>query len=362
MMMKNRLTLLLITSFFFCAPFDSFCQLPNFQKEEPKIFVNNRILAHVNGKPITTYDLVKKMDMTFYKNYPEYVSSNEARFQFYQEAWKYILDDLLNEELILADAKEHKIEVSSGDVRQEIEAEFGPNVIENLDKAGMSLEEATKSMQSELTIQKMIAIKANSKALRQVTPSVIRKMYQEYIQNPDNKNQTTWNYRVVTIKDRTPEKSEELATKAAQVLNEGISVDDLPEVLKTRKLHGRRAKVTISNEIKNNEKEVSSDYKKMLVNLDAGMYSHPFPYKSRAEKGTVYRIIYVKEKIPGGFPTYKEMEPKIKQQLLNQASEKETDMYISKLRQHYHLREEDIKTQLPEDYQPFILKRNNANL
>ena len=83
---------------------------------EPKISINNRILARVNGKPLTTYDLVKKMDLAFYKQYPQYASSNMARFQFYQQGWSYVLDDLITEELILADAKESHIEVSAGDL------------------------------------------------------------------------------------------------------------------------------------------------------------------------------------------------------------------------------------------------------
>lgn len=323
--------------------------------QEPKIFVNNRVLANVNGKPITTYDLVKKMDMTFYKYYPEYAGSNGARFQFYQEAWKQILDDLITEELILADAKEGKVDVSAGDVRQEIEAEFGPNVIENLDKAGMTLEEASKVMQSDLIIQKMIAMKANSKALRQVTPSVIRKAYEEYTLNPENRNLTVWTYRVVTFKDRNIQKTEELAKNAYALLIQGVPLNDLVATLKSKQQLGRRGKVTISNEIKNNEKEASADYKKILVTMETGKYSSPFPYKSRAERTTVYRIIYVQEKNPGGFPGFKELEPKIKQKLLTEASEKETDQYINRLRDHYHVRESDVKALLPADYQPFVL-------
>ena len=214
-------------------------QRPGNKLEEPKIFINNRVLAIINGKPITTYDLVKKMDLSFYKQYPEYASSNQARFQFYQQVWKYILDDLINEELVLADAKESKIEVSSGDVRQEIEQQFGPNIIENLDKAGMTLDEAFKVVQAELVLQRTIGARVNVKAMRIVTPAKIRAAYDEYISNPENRRLTKWQYRVVTIKDRDIKKTEALSKTVYQLLMDGITLDQLVETLNSRKISGQ---------------------------------------------------------------------------------------------------------------------------
>jgi|GEM_PF-5214520 len=86
------------------------------------------------------------------------------------------------------------------------------------------------------------------------------------------------------------------------------------------------------------------------------MYSQPFAFKSRALKTTVYRIIFVDEITPGGYPTYKELETKLKQFLLNQAADKETEVYLQKLRQHYHVREDDLQAMIPENYEPFTLK------
>lgn len=326
------------------------------KREEPKIFVNNRILAKINGKPITTFDVVKKMDLMFYKQYPEYVSSNEARFQFYSHGWKHILDDLISEELVLADAKESKIEASSGDVRQEMEQQFGPNIIDNLDKAGMTIDEAFKIVQAELIMQRTIGARVHTKALRVVTPIKIRAAYDDYIKDPKNRSLTKWTYLTVTVKDRDIKKTEALSKIVYQLIMDGVPLDKLEETLKARKLLGKNGKVTVSNEITQNEKELSEGYKEALTNLEAGMYSQPFAFKSRALKTTVYRILFVKEIVPGGFPTFKELEPKIKQSLLNDAADKETDLYLEKLRQHYHVRQADLKNMIPDDYQPFILK------
>lgn len=322
---------------------------------EPKISINNRILARVNGKPLTTYDLVKKMDLAFYKQYPQYASSNMARFQFYQQGWSYVLDDLITEELILADAKESHIEVSAGDVRQEMEEQFGPNVISSLDKAGMSLEEAYKALEAELILQRTIGARVNTKALRQVTPLKVRQAYEEYLKDPNNRSLTKWTYRVITIKDRDRLKSEALAKVVHGLLLEGILPENLAKTLADRKLLSKNSKVTLSKPISSDEKELSSQYKDALDHLEIHMYSQPFPFKSRALKTTVYRIIILDEKMPGGFATFKEVESKIKQFLLAKAADKETEVYIKKLREHYHVRDIDLKAMIPKNYEPFTL-------
>jgi hypothetical protein len=325
------------------------------KQDEPKIFINNRILAKINGKPISTFDIVKKLDISFYRQYPEYASNPQARYQYYEYNWKYSLDELINKELILADAQESKMEVTTGDVRQELEASFGPNIIASLDQVGISYEEAAKMIQGDILLRRMIGARVNGKAVRLVTPTKVRKAFEDYLQDPENARLTIWNYRVLTVKDRTLQKSEEVAKAAYRLLMEGVSLEDVTATLKERKLLGRKGKVTVSAVIKNNEKELSAAYKQALNGMESGMYSQPFSHKSRAENATVYRIIFVNEKFPGGYPSFKEMENVLKERLLNDVADQETEEYIQKLRKHYHLRESDLQEMIPADYQPFIL-------
>src|SRR5580704_3365582 len=76
-----------------------------FGKGERKIVVNNRILAKVNGKAISVLDIMKKMDMLFYRQYPQYANNAEARQQFYSMYWKTALQECIDKELIMADAQ-----------------------------------------------------------------------------------------------------------------------------------------------------------------------------------------------------------------------------------------------------------------
>jgi len=326
------------------------------RRGDSKIIINNRILARVNGKPISTYDIMKKMDMSFFRQFPEYASAPEARFQYYQYNWKPTLSDVIDKELILADAQESKIEVTNGDVRQEIESSFGPNTIANLDKAGFTFEEASKIMQEELLIRRLVAGRVHVKSLRQVTPNRIRQAYEEYIKDPANARLTQWAYRTVTIKEHSLQKTEETAKKAYQYLMEGIPLDKLVSTLKEHKIVGRKGTVTVSNVIKQNEKEISNDYRGFLTLLDKGMYSQPFTHKSRSTSSTVSRILFIEQKTPGSIPSYNEMESQLKEKLLDQEIDKGTDEYLIKLRQHYHIRQSDLDDYLPTDYQPFTMK------
>lgn len=326
-------------------------------KENMRIIVNNRILAKINGKAITTYDVMKKMDMGFYRYFAEYAHSPAARYQYYQANWKYVLDDLINRELILADAAENKIEVSSGDVRQEMEFLFGPNIIANLDQADMSFDEASKILQGDLIFRRTVGARVNAKVLRLVTPAKVRKAYEEFVQDPNNARLTIWRYQVITVRDRTPKKAEEIADKAYRLLiEEAVPLNQLVDTLKDRKLLGRKAKITISEEIQNNEKELSPSYKEILADMEAGMYSQPSSHKSRADNTTIYRIFYIKEQVPGGMPSFKEMENTLKEKLLNDLLDQETDLYINRLKQYFHIKESDLEAMLPKDYQPFLLQ------
>lgn len=189
------------------------------QKAEPQhIFVNNRILAKVNGKAISVIDLMKKMDMIFYRQFPQYSSSIEARYQFYNMNWKHVLRELVEKELIMADAEEVKMEVSHGDIRQEMENMFGPNIIANLDKAGLTYDEAWKMVQEDQLLKRMMMVRVNTKAMRSVTPIQVKASYEEYAKN--NADPDAWRYEVISIRGEDPSICAEAANYAYQLVTE----------------------------------------------------------------------------------------------------------------------------------------------
>ena len=323
---------------------------------EPKIFVNNRILVKVNGKPISTYDLMKKMDVSFYREYPQYASSTSARFQYYQMGWKHVLNEIIEKELILADAKESKITVSSGDLRQEMESSFGPNIIANLDKVGLSYDEAAKILEEEIIMKRMISGRVHAKALRIVTPIKIRNLYEDFAKDPANFRSTLWNYQVLTINDPELTNSEKIAKAAHQLLLTGVSIEDVSEKLKEGKYLSKKTKITLSEPIQNYQQELTENYTALIEPLNKGMFTEPFAQKSRAARRTVYKIIYIVNKTEGGIPTYKEMEIRLKNYLLDKVVDEETELYLEKLRKHYRFSQNEVDSQIPENYEPFSMQ------
>jgi len=335
-----------------------------FAKNEPFLFaptttaqltINNRILAKVNGKAISVIDVMKKMDLLFYKEFPEYTTSLPARHQFYQANWKHVLNELIEKELIIADSEECKLQVTNGDVRQEMEALFGPNIIANLDKVGLTYDEAFKMLHGDIIIRRMLYLRANVKAMQLVTPRMIRDTYEEYAKK--NIRPAEWLYYVISIRSEDPTQAAETANYAYHLLTqEGMPVSDIADKIKKQEALSKGVSFNVSEEYRHQEKDISSAYKASLLPLDKGSYSQPIAQKSRSDKSTVFRIFYLKDKTEGGIIPFKEVENELKEFLLSQAAAKESSAYILKLRQHFDVQDSHLKEMVSDDFQPFLLK------
>jgi hypothetical protein len=317
--------------------------------DSTKVVVNNRILANVNGKSISVIDLMKKMDLLFYREYAEYASIPQARQQFYQANWKHVLNEIIEKELIMADAEEIKIPMSAGDVRQEMERLFGPNIITNLDKIGMTFDEAQEIVKGDLLIQRMLFVRVNSKAMRNVTPLDVRNAYEEFAKT--NILPPEWIYQVISIRDKDSTSGAETANLAHHLItDEKIPLNELAAKIKESSAI-KTSQVTISEELKNNEKELSPAYKEALQQLTSNSYSMPSAQTSRSDKSTVFRIFYLKEYLPGGAPPFAQVQSQIKDALLEKSIIAESTAYLNKLRRHF-----DVQEMVPDDFQPFVLK------
>lgn len=322
--------------------------------EYPHVEVNNRVLAYVNSKAITVVDVMKKMDMSFLKYFPEYTSSPQARFQYYQINWKHILQELIDKELILADAVENKIPLTSGDVRQEMESLFGPNIIANLDKIGLTFDEAFKIVQGDLLIRRTMMLRVNSKAMRSVTPQLIREAYSDFAAK--NIKKETWSYQVVTIRNPDPAAGAETGHLAHGLLAEDhVPLEELQKSIKSIQPQSK-SNVTISDLIYHTESDMADLIKDTLKEMESGSISLPLAQKSRTDKSMIYRILVLKEKIPAGAIPYNEIETQLKNDLYEKAIARDSEAYIQKLRLHYATPEDYISQMVSDDFQPFALK------
>lgn len=349
--MKRILPILLLSCGTLCAKIGDNVFLSNSSPQQ--LEVNNRILANVNGKLISVVDVMKKMDILFYQQFPEYIDNIEARYQFYQFQWKRTLQDLIDKELILADAEENKLPISNGDVRQEMESLFGPNIIANLDRLDMSYEQAAEMLRGDILLRRMLYMRVNAKAMRVVTPQKIRSAYEAYAE--ENHRPEKWNYQVISFRAADPSVGAKVAKEARNLLTAAeTSVGQLTQELNMIGA-AERTKVNVSDDFTMTAKELNPAHLEVLQQLATGDFSAPVEQKSR-DNSIVYRIFHLKEKDEGGAIPFKEMEKKLEDKLLNEAIDAESRKYLKKLREHYGVSENQLNEMVSEDFKPFVLK------
>ncbi len=335
--MKKNLLLFCLSAFSLSAA------LPNqpLFEENQNLEINNRVLLKVNGKPITVLDVARKMDMIFYRQYPELASSATARYQFYSSAWEPMLTALIDDHLIMADAEEKGITISEGEIREELESLFGPDVVFNIDKLGLTLDEAVEQLKMELTVQRMNMMMVRSKAIAEAHPKEVRQRYEKMIK--DNPPEDRWVYRVLSVRGQEHER---VAKEAFKLLNE----QKLPfeEVVAT--LSTPEVEIGLSEDYEREEGTLSLAHKAILQTLSAGAFSAPIC------KESVSRIFFLEEYKSGAPTPFNAIADNLKQELTQEIAERHNEAYRLKLRKHYGITDHYLKQMMPENFQPFALR------
>lgn len=318
--------------------------------------LNNTIVAKVNGKPITMLDVVKKMDLFFNKQFPHYSDIVGARYEFYQMSWKRFLQDIIDKELIIADAEDAKVEVTPGEVRQEMDGLFGPAVTAKVGELGLTYDGAFEMVKGDLLLRRMVYIRVQMKAVQEVTPQQVRRAYESYAR--DHRYPEEWSYRVLSVRSGTKEESLAAAERLHSQLVAGtLTFDDVDAAVKEEE--GSGVTVQLSEEFTLPPKEISELYKKTLETLTPGTFSEPVLQRSRATKQVLYRIFYLKGVKSEGSDPLDAVEGKLRGELLEASIDKETASYLERLRSQYSVElyydggDEGAKL---SDYQPFVLR------
>lgn len=317
-----------------------------------KMQINNKVLVTVNGKSITVVDVMKKMDMIFYQQFREYSDSIEARHQFYSLQWKRVLQELIDKEIILADAVENQIPISNGDVRQEMEMLFGPNIIASLDKMDMGYDEAFDMVKGDLMIRRMMMMRVNLKAMRNVTPQLVQKQYEEFAK--ENVYPPRWTYQVISVRHPDNKVGAEVADTAYALLGADIALGQLKARLDSVGVVNDAA-VNVSQTFDLAEGEVAPNNLEVLKTLGVNEYSKPVIEQSRKDNTLVHRIYYLVDKKEGGAVPFAEAEKKIHAKLMDDAVDLETIAYLKKLRTHYGVSERLLKDLAEQEFRPFEL-------
>jgi hypothetical protein len=212
----------------------------------------------------------------------------------------------------------------------------------------MTFEEAWKIVQGDILLQRMLFVRVNAKALREVTPKDVHTYYEEYAK--ENVALPQWNYQVITIRDKDPAKGEETAKLVYKLLTEDkVNSSELASKIKLAP-QAPAGQVSVSEMYSHSDKEISPSYKEILSKMTQGTYSEPVAQKSK-DKSMVYRLFFLDRMTPGGAPPFKDVEGKLKEKLLEKEITEKSQAYIKRLRSHF-----DVQEMIPEGFEPFELK------
>jgi len=351
---KIALLLLIICCLpFACAiesPQASFLDGMDQLRGKPRLMINNRPLAKINGRVISLYDVVKKMDLFFYEYDPNYELSSPEKYQFYMSRWEETLDEMIALELILLDAKQKEIKIGDGEVRLELEERFGPNIMSNLDKVGLSYEEARELLRNELTTSQLIGMKVHSKAFQYVTPQVIKKAYESYLK--EHPPVVEWKYRVLSFRSQEMQKCEAVANRAYSLLTEAKKEPE--EVVNA--LNEEGVSIHLSEEYMGSSQKISKTHLEVIETLKPDLYSAPIIQKNRSrDQGTLLRIFHLQERSEKLPETFEVMHDSLKNQLLFKTADEAKKEYIDRLKHRFGYDKHQPKFELPEDYHPFVI-------
>lgn len=334
--------------------FPIFAFADNFGMEQgQEIIVNNRILATVNGKNISVVDVMKKMDIQLLRSYPDYAKSPTHRYQFFSQNWRQFLNQLIDNELILADAARLEIKISDADIREAIHERFGPNVMVTLDDLGVTLDEAWHMLYVEKAVQQMNWYRVYSKAMQRIGPQDIKIAYASHLEK--NPPQEEWKYQVLSIRAKTEQLGSIYAQKAhALIRNEPLPFEVLAKKLKEEKEIDPSITINVSDEYNVAGKDLSKSHKSVLCSLVPGAYSDPIPQVSRHDNSTVHRIFHLKDHIINAPPKFDSMVDELHDDLVQKEIGKEFPPYLRKLRNQFNFDQKQIDS-IPSDFQPFTL-------
>ncbi len=326
--------------------------LSAFEQADPQIVVQNRIVAKVDDKAFSVLDVMKQMDMFISRNYPQMLDQPQERYSFYMTNWRYFLSQMVDSVLIVADSADKEMKLQESDIRSMIQERFGPHVLVNLEKIGLSLDEAREMIRNELIVQQMTWYRVNGHALQSVNPQDVKNAYLAYCkENPAIKE---WKYQVLSLRANNPSIGLHLAEKATQLLETArTGLVAVAETLK-HETKDHIATVSLSQEFESNETTISEAHKEVLLTLKEGEYSGPIPQKSR-DQSIVYRIFHLKEENEKKPATFREMCAKLEDELIEKAIQKQSLNYIPKLRARNGITDKSLEEMIPKNFEPFSL-------
>jgi hypothetical protein len=317
-----------------------------------EIVVQNRILTKLNGKNISVLDVMKKMDVFLSTYYPHYMNSKTARYQFYSTQWRQTLQQMIDHELMVIDATNRDVKVSDGEVREEIQTRFGPNVMGTLDTLGITYDEAREMVYQDMIVQRIQWVRVTSKVLQKVTSQEVKNAYQKFLK--ENPATEEWTYQFVTIRAADETAAQELAVKLAALKEKSQqNLTVATDLFKAELPPESTVTLSVSQEFTLEDKAVSEAHRDVLSQMKPSEWSAPTAQLSR-DGTTVVRIFHLKNHTKTQPPAFATISNDLKNQLLNETAEQESKVYVANLYKRFSFDERSLD--IPPRFEPFVAR------
>jgi hypothetical protein len=332
------------------APLDYFQSQSN---QPTKLVIHNRPLLKIHGKTISVMDVKKKMDIFLHENHPEAVDNPLLAHQFYSQSWRSTLQEMINTELVLMESEELKYEIPEGDINQEIESRFGPNVVQRLDKMNLSLEEAKIVVRDDIISKNMSWYRVWARVHQLVSPDIIKKQYEHYLATADRED--SWKYQTLTVRGNDRDATLAISEQVHEYLQEH-PYSPFSDVAKTlNKTLPSSVSLNVSAEFEQRSNQLSPEYLAILSRLPLANFSEPIEQKSKSDGNTVFRFFQVKRHEKVALKSLDELVPAIRGKLLQEYGQRQMDEYFGKLRKRFCCEDLVVDTLFDRAYQPFSI-------
>lgn len=325
-------------------------------KDKQEIFIQNRPLVKIHGKTISLLDVKKKMDVFLHEHYPETRTGPQSvKHSFYVQQWRRTLEELIENELMKIEAEDLKIKITDGDVREEMETRFGPNIFRKLGELGVSYEEAWDMVYDDIVIRNISWYRIWARVLQMVNPEAIKTGYEEFLKKNPPKEE--WVYKTVTIRSKDLDQAKEVAEKMHEELSR-TAFEYMDAKLLTFQESSKEAdlNIQVSKELCVSSSDLSLDHRRVLEGLEINSFSAPQEQKSRSDGSTVLRFFHLVDHHEAAPIPFTEVSKKIQDSLMEEAAKKQKEEYFTKLRKKYHAEDLTVSKLFDPSYQPFILR------
>lgn len=315
---------------------------------QPKeISVSPRTLARVHDAVITVNDVMKKMDLVFYQQYPQFRSSPSHRLEFYKASWKRALQELFERRLIMMYAEENKMEVGHGDIREEMEELFGPNVLLRLYEAGVSLDDAYDMVRQDIMMRRLLQFYVRIPALASITPQKVKERFEQRYVNKTKGEKVSWQLLSLKAPEAT---SEEIGKRIVDEVNrheksfEQVQAE-LPEGLE----------LTLSQPFVSQIDQLSPQVQQIIEHASLNTWTSPIPAKEQKKGGVKWNSYLITGRIAGEKIPFNLVENEIVEELMQPVFEEKRNQFIADLQKKYDatlaLSDKDM-----DSFQPFVMK------